>query len=71
MSDVEGVRNLIGTGLIEFAGGIMTSIFALIVLLRISSSMTTVAAVVLVGFAYLAEQSLQDNPSPFPRSPES
>jgi ABC-type multidrug transport system fused ATPase/permease subunit len=52
MSDVEGVRNLIGTGLIEFAGGIMTSIFALIVLLRISSSMTAVAAVVLVGFAF-------------------
>jgi len=51
MSDVEGVRNLIGTGLIEFAGGIMTSIFALIVLLRISPSMTAVAAVVLIGFA--------------------
>ncbi len=51
MSDVEGVRNLIGTGLIEFAGGIMTSIFALIVLLRISSSMTAVAAVVLIAFA--------------------
>jgi subfamily B ATP-binding cassette protein MsbA len=52
MSDVEGVRNLIGTGLIEFAGGIMTSIFALVVLLRISSSMTAVAAVVLIGFAF-------------------
>jgi subfamily B ATP-binding cassette protein MsbA len=51
MSDVEGVRNLIGTGLIEFAGGIMTSIFALIVLLRISPSMTAVAAVVLIAFA--------------------
>jgi ABC-type multidrug transport system fused ATPase/permease subunit len=51
MSDVEGVRNLIGTGLIEFAGGIMTSIFALVVLLRISPSMTAVAAVVLLGFA--------------------
>jgi ABC-type multidrug transport system fused ATPase/permease subunit len=51
MSDVEGVRNLIGTGLIEFAGGIMTSIFALIVLLRISSTMTAVAAVVLIAFA--------------------
>ena len=50
MSDVEGVRNLIGTGLIEFAGGIMTSIFALVVLLRISPSMTSVAAVVLLGF---------------------
>src|SRR6267154_5363749 len=52
MSDVEGVRNLIGTGLVEFVGGIMTSIFALVVLLRISSSMTAVAAVVLLGFAF-------------------
>ena len=51
MSDVEGVRNLIGTGLIEFAGGIMTSIFALVVLLRISPGMTAVAAFVLIAFA--------------------
>src|ERR1700746_3392167 len=35
MSDVEGVRNLIGTGLIEFAGGIMASIFALVGLLHL------------------------------------
>src|SRR5579862_4066980 len=51
MSDVEGVRNLIGTGLIEFAGGILTAVFALVVLLRISVSMTAVAAVVLIAFA--------------------
>jgi subfamily B ATP-binding cassette protein MsbA len=50
MSDVEGVRNLIGTGLIEFAGGIMTALFALIVLLRISASMTAAVAVVLLLF---------------------
>src|ERR1700733_11641829 len=51
MSDVEGVRNLIGTGLIEFAGGILTAVFALIVLLRISASMTAVAFAVLLIFA--------------------
>jgi subfamily B ATP-binding cassette protein MsbA len=50
MSDVEGVRNLIGTGLIEFAGGIMTAMFALIVLLRISATMTAAVTVVLVLF---------------------
>ena len=59
MSDVEGVRNLIGTGLIEFAGGIMTSVFALIVLLRISSSMTAVAAVVLIGFAFTLNKAFK------------
>src|SRR5512147_265740 len=35
MSDVEGVRNLIGTGLVEFVGGFITAILSLVVLLRI------------------------------------
>src|SRR3989454_5845267 len=30
MSDVEGVRNLIGTGLVEFVGGLMTAVIALV-----------------------------------------
>jgi ABC-type multidrug transport system fused ATPase/permease subunit len=51
MSDVEGVRNLIGTGLIEFAGAIMTSVLALVILVRISAVMTVVAFAVLVAFA--------------------
>jgi subfamily B ATP-binding cassette protein MsbA len=51
MHDVEGFRNLIGTGLVEFAGGLMTSLFALMVLLRISPFMTGVAFGVLVGCA--------------------
>ncbi len=50
MSDVEGVRNLIGTGLVEFAGGILTAVFALVYLLRTSVSMTAVAFVVLLIF---------------------
>src|SRR5208282_4521820 len=51
MSDVEGVRNLIGTGLVEFVGGIMTAVFALIILLRTSVLMTAVAFSVLLIFA--------------------
>src|SRR5436309_1833807 len=43
MSDVEGVRNLVGTGLVEFVGGILTAIFALIFLLRISALLTGIA----------------------------
>jgi ABC-type multidrug transport system fused ATPase/permease subunit len=50
MSDVEGVRNLIGTGLVEFAGGIMTAVIAMVYLLRTSVSMTAVAFVVLFIF---------------------
>ena len=43
MSDVEGVRNLIGTGLVDFVGGLMTAVIALVVLLRISALMTVLA----------------------------
>jgi subfamily B ATP-binding cassette protein MsbA len=50
MSDVEGVRNLIGTGLVEFVGGLMTAVIALVVLLRISPAMTAVAFGVLLVF---------------------
>src|SRR3981189_2127991 len=50
MSDVEGVRNLIGTGLVEFVGGLMTGVLALVVLLRINAVMTVVAFGVLIVF---------------------
>ena len=50
MSDVEGVRNLIGTGLVEFAGGLLTATFASIILLRISVLMTGLACLILLGF---------------------
>ncbi len=50
MSDVEGVRNLIGTGLVEFVGGLMTAVIALVVLLRISATMTAVAVAVVLVF---------------------
>src|SRR5258705_6182694 len=43
MSDVEGVRNLIGTGLVEFLGGLLTAAVALVLLLRISPLMTGVS----------------------------
>ena len=44
MSDVEGVRNLLGTGLVDFAGGLVTSCIALVLLLRTSAQMTLIAA---------------------------
>jgi ABC-type multidrug transport system fused ATPase/permease subunit len=43
MSDVEGVRNLIGTGLVEFVGGLMTAVLALGYLLHTSVKMTSIA----------------------------
>ena len=50
MSDVEGVRNLIGTGLVEFVGGLLTAVLAFVVLLRLSPSMTGIALGAIVAF---------------------
>jgi ABC-type multidrug transport system fused ATPase/permease subunit len=52
MSDVEGIRNLIGTGLVEFLGGLMTAVFALVILLKISTLMTLVAFGILFFFGF-------------------
>jgi len=48
MSDVEGVRNLIGTGLVDFLGGLLTAVIALVMLLRISPIMTGLAFALLL-----------------------
>jgi ABC-type multidrug transport system fused ATPase/permease subunit len=50
MTDVEGVRNLVGTGLVEFCGGILTAVFSLIFLMRISPLLTSVALLFIAGF---------------------
>jgi subfamily B ATP-binding cassette protein MsbA len=54
MTDVEGVRNLIGTGLVQLVGGSITAVVALILLLNISVSMTFFALVPLAIFAVVA-----------------
>jgi len=55
MTDVEGVRNLIGTGLVEFCGGILTAALALGILLKVNARMTLIALgfllVLMVAFA--------------------
>ncbi len=51
MSDVEGVRNLVGTGLVEFVGGLLTAIFSLFFLFRISALMTGIALAIIAAFA--------------------
>jgi len=50
MSDVEGVRNLIGTGLVDFVGGLLTAAIAFAVLMRISPVMTAIAFTFLLVF---------------------
>lgn len=54
MTDVEGVRNLVGTGLVQLVGGTITAVVSLILLLNISTSMTLFALIPLAIFAVIA-----------------
>jgi ABC-type multidrug transport system fused ATPase/permease subunit len=53
MSDVEGIRNLIGTGMVNFVGGLLAAAIAFAILLRISLQMTLLAVVVLGIFSLI------------------
>jgi ABC-type multidrug transport system fused ATPase/permease subunit len=54
MSDVEGVRNLIGTGLVQLFGGTLTAIISLFLLIDISPKMTLFVLVPVLIFAVIA-----------------
>jgi subfamily B ATP-binding cassette protein MsbA len=54
MTDVEGVRNLIGTGLVQLVGGSVTAIVSFILLINISPSMTLFVLIPLAIFAVIA-----------------
>ncbi len=60
MSDAEGIRNLVGTGLVQLVGGVLTAIMALGVLLYLNWHITVVTAIVLAmfggGMAYAFKQ---------------
>jgi ATP-binding cassette, subfamily B, putative efflux pump len=51
MSDAEGIRNLVGTGLVQLVGGVMTAIMALAVLFYLNWRLTAISIVVLGLFA--------------------
>jgi ABC-type multidrug transport system fused ATPase/permease subunit len=50
MTDPEGVRNLVGTGLVQLTGSILTAAMALGILLYINWRLTTVTIVILLAF---------------------
>ena len=57
MTDVEGVRNLIGTGLVEFIGGLLTALIALVVLLRVSALLTGTCLLFITVFALVLKKA--------------
>ncbi|TDK44846.1 ABC transporter ATP-binding protein [Algoriphagus formosus] len=54
MSDVEGVRNLVGTGFAQMIGGILTAVISLILLISISPMMTLYVLVPVIVFGVVS-----------------
>lgn len=54
MNDVEGVRNLVGTGFVLMVGGILTASVSLVILIRINAQLTLIAVVPLILFGLIS-----------------
>lgn len=59
MNDVEGVRNLVGTGLVEFLGGLLTAAFSFLILLRISPLLTLMALCIVLAFGLVLRKAFK------------
>jgi subfamily B ATP-binding cassette protein MsbA len=59
MSDVEGVRNLMGTGLVELAGGLLTALISTVLLFRTSAVMTSFVLLVLIVFGLVLQRAFK------------
>ena len=55
MTDVEGVRNLIGTGLVQFVGGMFTAVLVFFFLLYRSVTVTLTVFAVVGGFVFVLQ----------------
>ena len=51
MNDADGIRNLVGTGLVQLVGGLVTAAIALCVLFYLSWRLTSITLIVLAAFA--------------------
>ncbi len=59
MNDVEGVRNLVGTGLVQLIGGSLTAIFSLVILLNMNWVMTLFTIIPVAIFGIVALKSFK------------
>jgi subfamily B ATP-binding cassette protein MsbA len=59
MTDVEGVRNLVGTGLVEFVGGVVTAVLAFFYLLHRSVVVTLTVFSVVGVFVFVLQYAFQ------------
>ena len=59
MTDVEGVRNLVGTGLLDFVGGVLTAVIVFVVLISINARMTMLTVVILLVFGLILQRAFK------------
>ncbi len=59
MDDVEGVRNLVGTGFIQLLGGLIAGFFSLFILIRINATLTLISLALLTVFGLIMFQSFK------------
>lgn len=59
MNDVEGLRNLMGTGIIEFAGGLLTAGCAFFILIGISKMLTGLALAVVLVYVFVLQKAFK------------
>jgi ABC-type multidrug transport system fused ATPase/permease subunit len=59
MNDAEGIRNLVGTGLVEVVGGLVTAVFALGILIHLNAKLTLIALTVLSLFAFIMQYAFK------------
>jgi subfamily B ATP-binding cassette protein MsbA len=55
MTDVEGVRNLVGTGLVEFVGGLLTAVLSFLYLMHLSVQVTLTVFTVMGAFIFVLQ----------------
>jgi ABC-type multidrug transport system fused ATPase/permease subunit len=59
MTDVEGVRNIVGAGLLDFAGGVLTAIIALVILVLISARMAILTCGIFIAFSLFLRKTFR------------
>jgi subfamily B ATP-binding cassette protein MsbA len=57
MTDVEGVRNLVGTGLVDFVGGLLTAVIAFFFMIHINARMTLLTFCIMAVFGLILQKA--------------
>jgi subfamily B ATP-binding cassette protein MsbA len=57
MTDVEGVRNLVGTGLVDFVGGLLTAVIAFFLMIHINARMTLLTFCIMAVFGLILQKA--------------